>query len=97
MIHNITQATMHGALNRADILRVYSVRINVVPFVDNQGEQCTFCQVTGNEVTTNLYATTMDGQDQCADTCLDCVIPTLDGAIDTDPDFPVIIEIAQGA
>lgn len=99
MIRTLTPAEMASALGGheiGDILRAYSVCVHIVPSVDNQGEPCGFCGDAHAGVAVNVYATNMDGFDQCADCCPACIPYVLDDQMDICPTFPVVIELAQG-
>lgn len=98
MIRSITTAEMQAALGgrHDDILRAYDMRMNIVTAVDNQGGPCGFCGDAYAMVAANLYATTQDMQEQCADCCPGCIVYVLDNQLDINPDFPVLIELAQG-
>lgn len=103
MSRTISRAEMAEVMNRFDppgggvALRRYSVALAIVPTVDNEGEQCEYCAEVDRPIVANVYVTDMDGQDHCADTCGKCIVYVVDGHLDTNPDLPVIIEIAEGA
>lgn len=84
-------------LDRSAELRSYTVRLSVVEHVDNQGAQCEYCGEVDQLVAANVYCTDYAGDTHCADCCLGCIVYILDGHVDTDPNRPVTIEIAQGA
>lgn len=102
MSRMVSQAEMAAVMNRFDppasdlVLRRYSVALAIVATVDNQGAQCEYCGDVDHLVLANVYVTDMDGQDHCADTCGGCVTYVIDGHLDTNPDMPVIVELAQG-
>lgn len=78
------------------VLRRYEVDLRLVPTVDNQGEQCTFCSLEGQAVDCNTYLRTFDGEDLCVDHCRACWHYVVDGHFDTDPAVSVITESIQG-
>lgn len=92
-----TNQQLRRLLDNPARLRSYSVRVNIVPTVDNQGAQCEYCGDVNAMIATNVYVTDWDSDTHCADTCLACVVYVIDGHIDTNPSQPVTIEIAQGA
>lgn len=102
MARMITRAELAAAIDRfeiagADILRRYQVNIAIVTSVDNEGAQCEYCAETDRPTVANVYVTDMDGQDHCVDTCRRCVVNVIDAHIDTNPDMPVLVEIAQAS
>ena len=99
MARTLTRAEANAWLKDTgrDILRTYSVTVNLVLRVDNQGAQCEYCGNAGARVKANVYVTEWNGDTQCADTCLGCLVNVVDGHFDTNPELPVTVEIAQGA
>jgi hypothetical protein len=97
MTRTISAAEYRALLDRSLRLRSYRVQFHIVPGVDNQGTQCEYCGDTDALVAANVYCTAFGGDTHCADTCLACIVYVVDGHVDTDPNHPVTIEIAQGA
>lgn len=97
MTRTLSAPEAAALLDRSAELRSYNVRLAVVTSVDNQGAQCEYCAEVDQLVAANVYCTDYAGDTHCADCCLGCVVYILDGHVDTDPEQPVTIEIAQGA
>lgn len=79
--------------SRQVAVREYTIRYRVVASVDNQGETCRYCQA--RTVQANVYVRLMDGDEEVADTCTGCILPVLDGHLDTDPSYIVTVEQPQ--
>lgn len=92
----LTRNEMCAIRHFGDALRSYNLTVRIVESVDNQGAQCEFCGKAGALVAANVYATDMNDQDHCADTCLPCIVYVTDNHIDIDPVFPVVVEISRG-
>ena len=73
--------------------REYCIRYRIVKSVDNQGEICQFCQE--RTIQANVYVRLMDGDEETAETCTGCVLPVIDGHLDTDPSYIVTVEQPQ--
>jgi hypothetical protein len=78
---------------RQESVREYTIRYRIVPSVDNQGETCAYCQ--RRTVNANVYVRLMNGDVEVADTCTGCILPVLDGHLDTDPSYIVTVEQPQ--
>jgi hypothetical protein len=74
-------------------LREYAIHYRVVPSVDGQGETCRFCQE--RNVQANVYVRLMNGDEEMEQTCTGCVLPVIDGHLDTDPSYIVTVEQPQ--
>lgn len=79
--------------SRQESVREYTIRYRIVPSIDNRGEPCTYCQT--RTVQANVYVRLMDGDQDVADTCTGCILPVLDGHLDTDPSYIVTVEQAR--
>ena len=97
MTRILDSATARTMLDRVAELRSYTVRMAVVDTVDNQGAQCEYCADVDALVGANVYVVDYENQIHCADCCLGCIVYVIDGHIDTNPERPVTIEIAQSA
>lgn len=62
-------------MTTTDQLAAYDVRSTLVPWVDNDGEPCEFCQVIGNviEATVTGHSLELDVDGLSNDCCADCV------------------------
>lgn len=74
-------------------LREYVMRYRIVPSVDGQGDTCEHCQE--DTVQANVYVRLMSGYDEMERTCTACVLPVIDGHLDTDPSYIVTVERPQ--
>lgn len=97
MTRTLSALEAASLLDRSADLRSYSVRFHIVPTVDNQGAQCEYCAEVDALVAANVYVVDFEDQAHVADCCLACIVYVTDGHVDTNPDRPVTIEIAQGA
>lgn len=97
MTRILNSATARTMLERSAELRSYTVCMAVTETVDNHGTQCEYCAEVDALVAANVYVVDYENQVHVADCCLGCIVYVIDGHIDTNPDRPVTIEIAQGA
>lgn len=96
MTRILNSATARTMLERSAELRSYTVRMAVTETVDNLGAQCEYCAEVDALVAATVYVVDYENQVHVADCCLGCIVYVIDGHIDTNPDRPVTIEIAQG-
>lgn len=76
-------------------LRDYYLRYVITETVTGQGDACEHCQLIGNKVEANIYATDFDGQPLHEESCLSCVLATVDRTMDADPSFTITVEVAD--
>jgi hypothetical protein len=76
-----------------DPVRAYRIRYALVTEVDGRGSPCEYCSLKPvMPVECNIYATSLDGGDEYAQSCLSCALPVVDQVLDTDPAHVVTIE-----
>jgi len=99
MIAALTKPTA----GRADVgnvaMREYSIKFSAVDRVDNQGEECGYCDRVHAPITCNIYATsTSDSgriEENAWSTCDSCALRSIDQVEDVDPAYTVTIERAK--
>lgn len=74
-------------------LRDYYLRYVVVETVTGQGDVCEHCQLIGQKVECDIYATDMDGQALHEESCLACVLTLVDRVLDVDPSHTITVEV----
>lgn len=79
--------------NGGTAVREYTIRYRVVKDIDGSGSICEHCQQ--RTVKANIYVRTMDGGEDYAQSCTGCVLPVIDGHLDTDPAYIVTVEQPQ--
>jgi len=81
--------------NHYRILRSYTLVVHIVPNVDNQGEQCPYCDF--GRISTTVYGREVNGDDTAIDCCQSCAVRLIDAELDLDTAYAVVIETIQGA
>jgi len=78
----------------------YDLRIQIVEFVDHEGEACDYCQQEGHVVQAQAYLSLGEAADvrrHMISTCLPCLVPAIDSTPYLIEDRMITVEVARSA